>query len=124
MFVEATVFDASIPCFNATVGEPEVVVDEGVSVSTTKEDGGEAHEGVEFGDSSSGGESGSESGGDGGLDGGAIAGVVVGVVVGVALLGALIFLIRRSRKQKAQRVKDAEMAEKRRGVDDSASERS
>ncbi|GAB7360840.1 hypothetical protein MBLNU230_g0826t1 [Neophaeotheca triangularis] len=131
-FVELSAFDESIPCFNATVSEPEVQVDEDVDVTTTGEDGEAPHDASDFQESSSGSSSSSSSDDDtsssssSGISDGAIAGAVVGSVAGLALIAtAVFFLFRRSKSQKVQREmaqRDAERDPKR--VDDSASERS
>ncbi|WQF75306.1 Putative copper acquisition factor BIM1-like domain-containing protein [Colletotrichum destructivum] len=88
------VFAASIPCFNATVSDPEVSVDETVDVTTTDAGGKTPHTAADFTASKS-------DGSSSGLSGGAIAGAAVGSIAGVSILGlAAFFLWRRKNNKK------------------------
>ncbi|KAF6806379.1 hypothetical protein CSOJ01_08874 [Colletotrichum sojae] len=90
------VFAASIPCFNATVSDPDVDVDETVSVTTTDAGGNTPHTAADFAANSK-----SEKS-SGGLGTGAIAGAVVGSIAGVSLIGLVAFFLwRRNNAKKA-----------------------
>ncbi|GKT95770.1 GPI-anchored protein (WSC2) [Colletotrichum tofieldiae] len=88
------VFTNSIPCFNATVSDPDVDVDETVNVTTTDSGGKTPHTAADFTAENS-------ENGSSGLSGGAIAGAAVGAIAGVSLLGlAAFFLWRRKNAKK------------------------
>ncbi|KAI3536159.1 WSC2 [Colletotrichum abscissum] len=86
-FVE--VFAASIPCFNATVSDPDVDVDTTVNVTTTDSGGNTPHTGE------------SKSSG---LSKGAIAGAAVGSIAGVSLLALAGFFFWRKKAAKKEAV--------------------
>ncbi|TQN67363.1 putative inactive receptor kinase [Colletotrichum shisoi] len=87
------VFAASIPCFNATVSDPEVSVDGTVDVTTTDAGGKTPHTAADFTASKS--DSSSSS-----LSGGAIAGAAVGSIAGVSILGLAAFFLWRRKNNK------------------------
>ncbi|GKT46880.1 uncharacterized protein ColSpa_07061 [Colletotrichum spaethianum] len=88
------VFTNSIPCFNATVSDPEVDVDKTVNVTTTDSGGNTPHTAADFMATDS-------DNGSLGLSGGAVAGVVIGSIAGASLLGlAAFFLWRRKNASK------------------------
>ncbi|OHW97276.1 GPI-anchored protein [Colletotrichum incanum] len=87
------VFTNLIPCFNATVSDPEVDVDETVNVTTTDSGGNTPHTADNFTAADS-------KNGSSGLSGGAIAGTVVGSIAGVSLLGLAAFLMWRRKNAK------------------------
>ncbi|TDZ75154.1 hypothetical protein CTRI78_v000163 [Colletotrichum trifolii] len=87
-YVEAASFDTRIPCFNATEPGEDDLAAAASSPSASS-------------DSSSSSSGSGSGGGKSGLSGGAIAGIVIGAVAGVGLLlGAALFLYRRSRQKK------------------------
>ncbi|KAF6834461.1 hypothetical protein CPLU01_04926 [Colletotrichum plurivorum] len=90
------VFTTSIPCFNTTVSDPDVDVDETVSVTTTDAGGNTPHTAADFAANSKSDES------SGGLSTGGIAGAVVGSIAGVSLIGLVAFFLwRRNNAKKA-----------------------
>ncbi|KAK1517472.1 WSC2 [Colletotrichum paranaense] len=93
-FVE--VFAASIPCFNATVSDPDVDVDTTVNVTTTDSGGNTPHTAADF---TATGESKSS-----GLSKGAIAGAAVGSIAGVSLLVLAGFFFWRKKAAKKEAV--------------------
>ncbi|KAF4775642.1 WSC2 [Colletotrichum scovillei] len=93
-FVE--VFAASIPCFNATVSDPDVDVDTTVNVTTTDSGGNTPHTAADF---TAAGESKSS-----GLSKGAIAGAAVGSIAGVSLLALAGFFFWRKKAAKKEAV--------------------
>ncbi|KAF9871586.1 gpi anchored protein [Colletotrichum karsti] len=101
-YVEAASFNTRIPCFNATEpGEDDLARASGTPAASSSSS------------ASNGGSSGSGSGNK--LSGGAIAGIVIGAVAGVGLLlGAALFLYRRS-QQKKRNSRLARMEENARG---------
>ncbi|OLN83746.1 hypothetical protein CCHL11_08711 [Colletotrichum chlorophyti] len=89
------VFTATIPCFNATVSDPDVDIDETVSVTTTDAGGNTPHTASDFVANKS---------SDSGLSRGVIAGAVVGSVAGVTLLGLVAFFLWRRNNAKKNAV--------------------
>lgn len=85
------VFTMSIPCFNATVSDPEVESDPSVNVTTTDSGGNTPHTAADFtaADNKS-----------SGLSRGAIAGAVVGSIAGVSMLGLVAFFLWRRKSAK------------------------
>ncbi|KIW69580.1 hypothetical protein PV04_05450 [Phialophora macrospora] len=101
-YVPTSQFTYQVPCFNATVDEFDIPDsddddDDDASSSTDSAAGVSATSEVTESSSS-------------GLSGGAIAGIVVGVVVGVAaLLGAIIFMWRRSQQKRRLRQQETSL---------------
>nr|XP_036583644.1 gpi anchored protein [Colletotrichum truncatum]KAF6792787.1 gpi anchored protein [Colletotrichum truncatum] len=90
------VFTASIPCFNATVSDPDVDIDNTVNVTTTDAGGNTPHTAADF---TAAGESKSS-----GLPRATIAGAVVGSIAGVSLLGLAGFFLWRRKSAKKNAV--------------------
>ncbi|KAK1621758.1 hypothetical protein BDP81DRAFT_511294 [Colletotrichum phormii] len=92
-FVE--VFAASIPCFNATVSDPDVDVDITVNVTTTDSGGNTPHTAADFtaADSKS-----------SRLSKGAIAGAAVGSIAGLSLIALAGFFFWRKKAAKKEAV--------------------
>ncbi|KAF4876681.1 hypothetical protein CGCSCA1_v003973 [Colletotrichum siamense] len=85
------VFTMSIPCFNATVSDPEVEADPSVNVTTTDSGGNTPHTAADFN---------AADNKSSGLSRGAIAGAVVGSIAGVSMLGLVAFFLWRRKSAK------------------------
>jgi uncharacterized protein HemX len=87
-FVDVANFNEDTRCFNSTLENPELTVDEDHRVTTTDSDGNTPHTAETIASTKS------------GLGAGPIAGAVVGAVAGLGLIGAAVFFFRRRNAQK------------------------
>lgn len=116
-FVEFENFEESIQCFNTTIDNPDLKVDDVHDVTTTDKDGNEPHSVEDFTTDNK-----SSSGSS--MGAGEIAGAVVGAVAGLGLIGAAVFFYRRRSQKKEEEKKQMEQIDNEKANSDTLSTRS